>query len=171
MTRSQVPARSGPDHRYLDGLEERIQDGRGSRALADALARAGIGYVVRRVATWTCFASGAPRAPSGWTRQCDRSPGLFEVASFGRTGFGSQAALVVYQVVQDVPIVEAVERDDITSLSGGPEDIITALESGLLDAARPVVVGTAETLGDSPALVLDGYRKRERSVRPVWSTR
>ena len=92
----------------------------------------------------------------------ERSPGLFEVASFGRTGFGSQAALVVYQVVQDVPIVEAVERDDITSLSGGPEDIITALESGLLDAARPVVVGTAETLGDSPALVLDGYRKRER---------
>ncbi len=160
VTRSQVPLVPGQTIRYLDGLEERVQDGRGSRALADSLARAGIGYVVVR-RDLDRFASGAPSAERV-DQAVARSPGLFEVASFGRTGLGSQAALVVYAVVRDVPLVEAVERDELTTLSGGPEDVITALESGLLDARRPVVIGTQATLGDPPAMALDGYRKRER---------
>jgi arabinofuranan 3-O-arabinosyltransferase len=160
VSRSQVPLVPGPTIRFLDGIEERIQDGRGSPALADTLARAGVGYVVVR-RDLDLFASGAT-SPARVSRALARSPGLTRVARFGRTGFGNQASLVVYTVDRDVPLVEAVERDDVATLSGGPEDVMTALESGLLEADRPVVVGTGETLGAAPQLVADGYRKRER---------
>lgn len=160
VTRSQVPLVPGPTIRFLDGVEERVQDGRGSPALADALARSGIGYVVVR-RDLDLFASGAPSA-ARVDQAVARSPGLTHEASFGATGFGDQAALELYTVDREVRVVEAVARDDVATLSGGPEDVITALESGLLEADRPVVVGTADTLGEVPELVADGYRKRER---------
>ncbi|MGZ8742991.1 MAG: alpha-(1-_3)-arabinofuranosyltransferase domain-containing protein [Nocardioides sp.] len=160
VSRSQVPLVPGPTIRFLDGVEERIQDGRGSLALADTLARAGIGYVVVR-RDLDLYASGATR-PARVSQALARSPGLTRVARFGRTGFGNQASLVVFAVDRDVPLVEVVERKDIATLVGGPEDVMTAIESGLLDADRPVVIGTMDTLGEAPQLVADGYRKRER---------
>lgn len=49
-------------------------------------------------------------------------------------------------------------------MAGGPEDVITALESGDLDPESPVVIlGEKSWPQVTPDVVADGYRKRERS--------
>lgn len=155
VTRSQVPLVPGPTIRFLDSIEERVSDGRGSAALADVLARSGVGYVlVRR--DLDLLASGAP-SPSRVDRAIALSPGLQEVARFGATGLGDQAAITVYAVRRHVPRVEAVETAGAARLAGGPEDVITLLEAGALDPREPVLVST-----EDPDLVGDGYRLRER---------
>ncbi len=155
VTRSQVPLVPGSTIRFLDSLEERVQDGRGSPALADVLARSGVGFVVVR-RDLDLLASGAP-SPSRVDQAIAKSPGLEEVASFGSTGFGDQAAITVFAVRRNVPLVEAVDARDVVSLTGGPEDVITLLEAGSLRTDAPVVVGA-----DDPEVVADGYRLRER---------
>ena len=159
VSRSQVPLVPGPTIRFLDSLEERVQDGRGSPALADSLARAGIGYVVVR-RDLDLVASDAP-SPARVDQALSRSPGLRQVAAFGRTGFGGQALISVYSVLRDTPRVQAVETNSIATIAGGSEDVITLLEAGVLDPARPTVV-TTPAEDDVPDLVGDGYRRRER---------
>ena len=161
-TRSQVPLTPGSTIRNLDAIQERISDGQGSPALAMLLARAGIEYVlVRR--DLDIFASGAPD-PARVDLAISRSPGLVLAASFGRSGFGEQPMIDVYRVDRDVERVEAVDLDDVRTLAGGPEDVLTALESGTLDPESPVVIaGEAHWPDATPDLVADGYRKRERA--------
>jgi len=161
-TRSQVPLTPGSTIRNLDAIQERISDGQGSPALTSLLARAGIEYVlVRR--DLDIFASGAPD-PARVDLAISRSPGLVPAASFGRTGFGEQPLIDVYRVDRPVARVEAVDLDDVRTLAGGPEDVLTALESGTLGPESPVVIagedGWPET---TPDLVADGYRLRERA--------
>ena len=85
-------------------------------------------------------------------------------ASFGRTGFGEQPLIDVYRVDRAVSRVAAVDLADVTTLAGGPEDVLTALESGVLDPESPVVIAGEENWAQGPPdLVGDGYRKRERS--------
>lgn len=156
VTRSQVPLVPGPTIRFLDSIEDRIADGRGSPALADVLARSGIGYVlVRR--DLDRFASGAP-APARVDQAVARSRGLEKVASFGRTGLGDQAAISVYAVRRTVEVVEAVDAASVAQVAGGPEDVLTLLEAGVLGARQPAVFDAKQT----PSLVGDGYRRRER---------
>jgi len=155
VTRSQVPLVPGPTIRFLDSLEDRVQDGRGSPVLADVLARSGIGFVVVR-RDLDLLASGAP-SPSRVDQAIAKSPGIAEVASFGSSGLGDQAAITVYAVRRDVPRVQAVEAADVVTLDGGPEDLITMLEAGSIRSIDPVVVST-----DEPDVVGDGYRLRER---------
>ena len=160
--RSQVPLTPGGTIRNLDAIQERIADGQGSPYLADLLARAGVEYVlVRR--DLDLFASGAPD-PARVDLAVSRSPGLEPAASFGRTGFGEQPMIDVYRVDREVSRVHAVDLDDVTTLAGGPEDVLTALESGALDPESPVVIAGEEHWPTvSPDVVADGYRKRERS--------
>ena len=160
--RSQVPLTPGGTIRNLDAIQERIADGQGSPYLADLLARAGIEYVlVRR--DLDLFASGAPD-PARVDLAVSRSPGLVPAASFGRSGFGEQPMIDVYRVDREVSRVHAVDLDDVTTLAGGPEDVLTALESGALDPESPVVIAGEEHWPTvSPDVVADGYRKRERS--------
>ena len=136
--RTQVPLTPGGTIRNLDAIQERIADGQGSPHLADLLARAGIEYVlVRR--DLDIFASGAPD-PARVDLAVSRSPGLLPAASFGRTGFGEQPLIDVYRVDRAVSRVAAVDLDEVTTLAGGPEDVLTALESGVLDPESPVVI-------------------------------
>jgi arabinofuranan 3-O-arabinosyltransferase len=160
--RSQVPLTPGGTIRNLDAIQERIADGQGSPYLADLLARAGIEYVlVRR--DLDLFASGAPD-PARVDLAVSRSPGLVPAASFGRSGFGEQPMIDVYRVDREVSRVHAVDLEDVTTLAGGPEDVLTALESGALDPESPVVIAGEEHWPTvSPDVVADGYRKRERS--------
>lgn len=155
VTRSQVPLVPGPTIRFLDSLEDRVQDGRGSPVLADVLARSGVGFVVVR-RDLDLLASGAP-SPSRVDQAIAKSPGIEEVASFGSSGLGDQAAITVYAVRREVPRVQAVEAGDVVRLNGGPEDVITMLEAGSIRPAAPVVVST-----EDPDVVADGYRLRER---------
>jgi arabinofuranan 3-O-arabinosyltransferase len=159
VSRSQVPLVPGPTIRFLDSIEDRIEDGRGSPALAATLARAGIGFVVVR-RDLDLFASEAP-TPARVDQALRRSPGLLPVVGFGSTGFGDQPLISVYSVLRDVPRVQAVQTDSLARVAGGSEDVITLLEAGVLDPDRPAVV--AEPTEDAPPdAVADGYRRRER---------
>ena len=161
VTRSQVPLTPGSTIRLLDSVQERISDGQGSPALADLLSRAGVEYVVVR-RDLDLFASGAPD-PARVDLALQRSPGLTRVASFGSSGFSDEGLIDVLAVDRDVPRVETVERDGIVTLAGGPEDILTSMEADVLDPDTPVVMQGEEGWdADSPDLVGDGYRRRER---------
>ena len=152
--RSQVPLTPGGTIRNLDAIQERISDGQGSPALADLLARAGVEYVlVRR--DLDIFASGAPD-PARVDLAVSRSPGLVPAASFGRTGFGEQPMIDIYRVDRDVSSgSDAVDLDDVRTLAGGPEDVLTALESGDARPREPGRDRWARTTG--------------REVHPTWS--
>ena len=156
------PADPGGTIRNLDAIQERISDGQGSPALAMLLARAGVEYVlVRR--DLDIFASGAPD-PARVDLAISRSPGLVLAASFGRSGFGEQPMIDIYRVGGHGRGAEAVDLDDVRTLAGGPEDVLTALESGALDPESPVVIAGEDNWPDAaPDLVADGYRKRERA--------
>lgn len=79
--RTQIPLTPGQTIRSMDSIEERIQDGLGSPALADFLARNGVSYVlVRR--DLDLLATDAP-TPARVDLALSRSPGLTRVASFG----------------------------------------------------------------------------------------
>ena len=92
------------------------------------LARAGIGQVlVRR--DIDLFTSGAP-APARVDLAIARSPGLERVRGFGSSGFGEQTLIDVYRVDLPVERAAAFARSDVTTLAGGPDDILTALEAG-----------------------------------------
>ena len=74
VTRSQVPLVPPGTMRYLDALESRITDGRGSPGLADALARAGIATVLVR---HDLDVSPTSSVPAGRAVQAlENSPGL-----------------------------------------------------------------------------------------------
>jgi arabinofuranan 3-O-arabinosyltransferase len=161
VTRSQVPLTPGSTIRFLDAIQERISDGQGSPQLAGVLARAGVEYVVVR-RDLDLYASGAPD-PARVDLALSRSPGLTKVASFGSSGFGEEGMIDVLRVDRDVPKVEAVATSGVQTLAGGPEDVLTAMEAGLLDPDTPVVMeGEDNWDATAPDLVGDGYRKRER---------
>ncbi len=160
VTRSQIPLTPGPTIRMLDSLEEKITDGVGSARLSQALARAGIGWVlVRR--DLDLFATSAP-PPARVDLAIAASPGLERVASFGKSGFGDEALIDVFAVRAPHPVVEAVSTRAIKTLAGGPEDILSALEAGTLRPQEPVRVIAQPSADDRPDIVADGYRLRER---------
>ncbi len=155
-----MPLAPGQTIRYLDAIEERIQDGIGSPVLADALARAGIKHVlVRR--DLDLWATEAP-SPARVDLALSRSPGISKVASFGSTSFGSQAMIDIFEVQRNVPLLEAVDLTSVKTLAGGPEDVVTAMEAGLLRAGEVTVNSAEPGWEEEPDVVADGFRRRER---------
>lgn len=167
ITRSQVPLTPGATIRFLDSIEERDDDGLGSPTLADSLARAGVGYVlVRRDLDTT--ASGAPTT-ARVDKSLGRSPGFTHVAAFGESGLLDQPAIDLYRVDRAVGRVEAQPLANVRTLVGGPEDVLTALESGAVAADQPVLIQPTDGYrrGTAPDVVGDGYRRRERQFGRV----
>ena len=161
VARSQVPLVPGQTLRFLDSIDERISDGRGSPALADVLARAGISHVVVR-RDLDLFASGAP-APNRVDQALNRSGGLTREVSFGSSGFGTQSLIDVYAVQRNVPRVEVVDVTGVKTFVGGPEDVITLLEARELAPDQAAVVSAEPGWsGGHLGAVADGYRLRER---------
>ena len=183
--RDAVPLSSAGNIRWLDAIQERLDSGRGSPRLADALARAGVDYVVvrndvdqRRSAT--------PRTVL--VRQALlRSGGFTPVAGFGpalppfRTATtvvddGLQdtvAAVEVWRVESPLapedPRVALRDASRVTVVSGSSESVVDLADADVL-GLRPVVV-----LGDETPLegaegvsleyaVTDGFRRSEVSV-------
>ncbi|MFC6153236.1 alpha-(1-_3)-arabinofuranosyltransferase domain-containing protein [Nocardioides yefusunii] len=164
VTRSQVPLAPGSTIRFLDSLEERIQDGTGSPHLADALARSGISHVLARRDINTAV-TGSP-SDARVEAALSRSPGLREVAMFGSEKNGDPT-LVIYKVERTVPLLQAVPTDSLVTLAGGPEDILTAMEAGVLGPTEITVNSAEKEWNDSPDVVGDGYHKRERNFGRV----
>ncbi|QCX27221.1 alpha-(1-_3)-arabinofuranosyltransferase domain-containing protein [Nocardioides jishulii] len=160
VSRSQVPLAPGATIRYLDAIEERIQDGVGSPVLADALARAGIKHVlVRR--DLDLWATEAP-SPARVDQALSLSPGLEKVASYGTAAVGGQSMIDIFEVDRNVPLLEAVDIDSVKTLAGGPEDTLSAMEAGLLNPGEVTVNRSEEGWSQTPDVVGDGFRRRER---------
>ena len=157
VTRSQSVMAPGQTVRVLDAIERRLASGQGGAGLAEYLARAGITHVVLRrdldqQATRTEDPDRAERALSG-------SPGLRRVAGFGTTGFASQDLITVFAVGNALPRASLVDLEDVVTLDGGPEDVLAAVDAGLLSPSQAVAVQGTDEAGD---IVTDGYRRVER---------
>jgi arabinofuranan 3-O-arabinosyltransferase len=159
VVRGQIPLTPGQTIRFLDAIEERIQDGAGSPALSGILARAGVKHVVVR-RDLDLFATESP-SPSRVDQALLRSPGLSKVASFGTTPLAT-GLIDIYAVQGPVPLVAAVQEQDVKTVAGGPEDILTALETGNLRRLEPTVNSAEPGWASRPDIVADGYRRRER---------
>ena len=156
VTRSQVPLVPQQTMRYLDALEARVSDGRGSPALADALARAGIGHVLLR----HDLAAGVTSAPSAQRvgAALRQSGGLTLVESFDDDDGRSRIDL--YRVERPVDLVDLTPVEEVTRVSGAPDDVIGLLEGGVVAPDRPTqLVATGAADVDA---VGDAFQRRER---------
>ena len=87
------------------------------------------------------------------------APGLTRVATYGRTGFGEQAMIDVYAVDGAVTRVSLADADALTTVEGAPDDLLTALETGVIGRDTPVVIAARPVAG---GVVGDAYRRVER---------
>ena len=156
VARSQVPLVPQQTMRYLDSLEARVSDGRGSPALADALARAGIGHVLLR----HDLAAGVTSAPAAARvgAALRNSGGLTLVETFDDDD--GRSRLDLYRVERHVDTVDLTPVEDVTRVTGGPDDVIGLLEGGVIAPDRPTeLVPTGATDVDA---VGDAFQRRER---------
>lgn len=177
--RSQIPLGSEGNTRFMDTVSDALADGRGSPALADYLARAGVRFLVLR--NDVDRSSGTLPPVAVLHQALARSPGIRLAVVFGQQGpvaepaqlsrvdrDAQHPALQVYEV--DGPVLPAVvaSAHEAVTVSGGPESVLTLLEQGLLRRDQAAVLA-----GDSDAaygehwVVTDGLRRRERNVGRV----
>ncbi len=182
--RDAVPLSSAGNIRWLDGMQERLDSGRGSPRLADALARAGVEYVVVRNDI-DRRRSSSPRTVL--IRQAlVRSGGFTPVAGFGpalppfRTSTtvvddGLQdtvAAVEVWRVESPLspadPRVTLRDATSVTVISGSAESVIDLADADVLGEAAVVTGGDEEFLearGVGLAYAAtDGFRRSEVAV-------
>jgi arabinofuranan 3-O-arabinosyltransferase len=171
--RNQVPLGSVGNTRFLDVVEATLSNGRGSPALADYLARAGVRYLLVRNdldrsqvdappvamvhAALRSSAGIAQAAVFGPVIEPDDSTPVLDVNSGERPH-----AIEVYEVQRQPRQVTAVPTRDAVAVSGAPESVLTLLEHGVLGPDQPVVL--AGEPGDPPAgsrVVTDGLRRAE----------
>ena len=156
VTRSQVPLVPQQTMRYLDALESRVSDGRGSPALADALARAGVGHVLVR----HDLDAGVTTAPAALRvgAALQGSGGLTLVKTFDDDE--GRSRLDLYRVDRPVDLADLTPVEDVQRVSGAPDDVIGLLEGGVLAADRPAeLVPTGSSDVDA---VGDAFQRRER---------
>ncbi|MEV0719201.1 alpha-(1-_3)-arabinofuranosyltransferase family protein, partial [Asanoa sp. NPDC050611] len=175
-TRHQIPLGSEGNIRVMDAVEAVLEQGRGSPGLADFLSRAGYRYLlvrhdVDRAATGVPPIAVIRRAVAG-------SPGLAPVATFGPDVDAGALhspvdagvavpSIEIFEVRRPVPLVSAVARADVPTVSGGPESLLGLLEQGLIDGRTPTILaGDAAGGANPPAdrIVTDGLRRRELNV-------
>jgi arabinofuranan 3-O-arabinosyltransferase len=183
--RDAVPLSSAGNIRWLDAVQERLDSGRGSPRLADALARAGVDYVVVRNDI-DRRRSAAPR--SVLIRQAlVRSGGFTPVAGFGpalppfRTPTtviddGLQdtvAAVEVWRVesptAPDDPRVTLRDASYVTVVSGASESVVDLADADVLGTEAVIIAGDEDPLVGVDGVnlrygVTDGFRRSEVSV-------
>jgi arabinofuranan 3-O-arabinosyltransferase len=184
--RDAVPLTPPGTIRLLDAIEARLASGRGSTALADVLARSGVGYLVVRNDLDRSIAQ-SPR-PVLVHAALAASPGISRVASFGPVissvdvpgtfvddGLSLRyPAVEIFAVARDVDPVSLRPLDRALAVSGGPEDLLNLLERDEQEVG-PVLFagdlsGAASQLlreGGARSVVTDGFRRREVSFGGV----
>ncbi|MDT0201312.1 alpha-(1-_3)-arabinofuranosyltransferase family protein [Nocardioides sp. AE5] len=153
VTRSQVLMMAGPAARVLVDLEERISAGQRSDALAAMLRRMGITHVVLR-RDLDPAATDAVR-PEQAATTLSSSPGIRRAASYGSAESG-QALVEIYEVTGASAAPVLVPLDDAIRLDGAPEDVLAAVDLGLV-GDEPILV----TPGGA-GIASDGMRRVER---------
>jgi len=182
--RDAVPLSSAGNIRWLDAVQERLDSGRGSPGLADALARAGVRYIVLRNDV-DARRSDSPR--SVLLRQAlFRSGGFTPVAGFGPalTPYRTETTVVDNGLQDTTAAVEIWEvespyaaddfrvwlRDakDVIVASGAAESVIDLADAGVLGGAGVIMNGDEAPLVDSGArvssAVTDGFLRTEVGV-------
>ena len=177
--RNQVPLTLAGNTRLVDAVESVLASGRGSPVLADVLARSGVGQVLVRNDLDRAVADTLPAVR---VRQAlDRSPGMRKVAAFGpRQRFGTGLSIVdggidiepqaleVWVVDRAVEGPHTAPLSEAVAVSGGPEDLLPLMESGLVRPDQPTVLaGQVQGTWQGPRVVTDGLQRRERSFGRV----
>ena len=154
--RSLIPLGGTASTNLLDAIERRLQAGGRSPGLQEALARAGVGYVVaRNDLDWR--RAGAPRPAQ--VHDALVAAGLRRVAAFGPPvgesqlspdlGIGRYEArrreLEVFAVAPRASLVAALPAARAATVSGGPQSIPQLLDQRALRPDDPVV-----TVADLP---------------------
>ncbi len=178
--RNQVPLTQAGNTRLIDAIEAVLASGRGSTALADVLARSGVGQLLVRNDLDRAAADALP--PARVRQALRRSPGLTYAASFGPLQrFGPRTstvdggidtappALEVWTVDRAVTGPHAVPLSEVAALGGGPEDLLSLLESGVVKPDQATVLGAQAPPGTwiGPRVITDGLQRREISFGRV----
>ncbi|MDG4806747.1 alpha-(1-_3)-arabinofuranosyltransferase [Micromonospora sp. WMMD1120] len=174
--RNAIPFTPPTTIRLLDAVESTLATGAGSTGLADLLARSGISHVLFR-ADLDHGRSDTAR-PAVVRQALERSPGLTRVTSFGPLRGGPSSpdefrdrgldvpvrALEVYRVDRPVEPVVAYDRDDVTTVVGGPESLLDLAAAGQLGPAPTILAGDAPAAGTAGSVALtDGLRRQDVS--------
>ncbi|HET6151929.1 MAG TPA: alpha-(1-_3)-arabinofuranosyltransferase family protein [Marmoricola sp.] len=167
VTRSQVPLAGAGTIRMLTSLEDLLDSGSGSPELGEMLDRVGIGYVVLRHDLDPSLDDSSPSNVAAVALAT--SGGLKRVAAFGQLDFGP--AVEVFEVTgrdtgsgTDLRLQpEATAR----TISSGPADVLTAVESGLLAPDQAAVVTGEDGWKQPTDIVGDSYQLRERQYGRV----
>ncbi len=172
--RNAIPLAPPGGIRYLDALQDRFRHGTGSPGLTAALLRAGVGLlVVRNDLDWR--RTGAPR-PALVHQALAESPGIERIAAFGPY-LGAPVtdsslpdagldlpyrAVEVFRVGPGAPVVTSYPAATAVQLVGGPEALVTAGDTGLLEHQATTLAGMPAVPGsDGAELVTDTLRRRE----------
>ena len=178
--RNQVPLTEAGNTRLVDAIEAVLATGRGSTALADVLARSGVGQLLVRNDLDRAAADALP--PARVRQALLRSPGLTYTAAFGplqRSEPGTSTvdggidttppALEVWTVDRVVAGPHTVPLSEVAALGGGPEDLLALLESGVVAPDQATVLGpqAQPDTWTGPRVITDGLQRRELSFGRV----
>ncbi|WP_020388841.1 alpha-(1-_3)-arabinofuranosyltransferase [Kribbella catacumbae] len=175
--RDAVPLGSAGTTRWLDEVERRLGSGVGDKTLQQALARAGVKYVVVR----NDLRIDAQVTPTMAVHESLDESGLKRAAYFGpptgssieQTGLTlDEHTRLPYPSVEiydvgDVSPARLVPQSQLVEVRGAPEDVPAVLAA--LGGDREAVTSTdAKGLGKLPLVQTDGLQRREVTVgRPA----
>ncbi len=173
-TRDAVPLTNAGYIRFLDSIEQALAAGTGDDALADALRRAGIGYVVLRndLDSYKSLATPTEAVRASLTA----SPDIEPVAHFGPTiGFAPsptnvqnggmskpRPAVEIYQVANPPEVATLVPQSALVQANGSADNLTTLLDAELgPQAALSFDPAGTTDLQDVSTLLTDGIRKQQ----------
>ena len=170
VTRSQVPLVPAATIRMLSSLELYLTTGAGSPYLAQMLRRVGIDRIVLRNDLDQRVAQSTPSNLVGVALA--RSPGIAQVATFGRLEFGP--AIEVFALedgvgagVEGTAGYQLRDVDDSITVASSVEDAVTAVGAGLVGDDQALLVQGDESWDAPAAIQGDGLRRRERAFGRV----
>ncbi len=175
--RNAIPLTPGGTIRALDAVEDRLQRGQGSAALTAYLRRLGIRWLVVRN---DLGRSSDVIDPTLVHQAIATSPGIAFRTAFGplvggeaRLEIGDQEAVVAHgwqdqyaavEIFEVAPGASVSTTDELPVVVGGPEDLLTLAEQGLVDdqPVRLAVDTDPTTDPQAPVVLTDGLRRRDR---------
>ncbi|PWN03628.1 hypothetical protein DJ010_05910 [Nocardioides silvaticus] len=159
VSRTQVPLIPGESIRYLSALDQQIATGRATEALVDELARAGITHVVLRRDLLREL-TGSPH-PGASAVSLARA-GLERVAAFGSTADGAPE-VEVFAVPDPAPLLRATDVDDVATVRGAAESVLSVQGGGLVGRDVPTVLEGEDGWEHPATVVTDDHQRRERA--------
>lgn len=163
--RTQTPLMPAGTIRWLDQVEDALSAGRPDPTFAAVLSRAGITHLVVR--NDLDYAHTDSPRPEIVHRLLDNSPGLLNVARFGRSST-IYPAVEIYAVAQgdDDPRFRLYDAGSALTVSGGSEATSQLFSTGILDDRRAIVRASGTGLRGADVLT-DTMKRVERNFGRV----